>query len=170
MLDPLEIYAIAFAGIFVLLVCSRLIELVRQLVESSRIIFAKYVRYPYILPRRQCLGPWTRIAAIRQLLYISINLFLVFYQTNMTSAGQNAGVLALVNMGPLYLALHLSYGADQLNVSLSTFRSIHRATSLTTALLSAIHALIFIRHNSNISWSTPMYLYGLIVGNPTRLW
>jgi hypothetical protein len=170
MLDPLEIYAIAFAGTFVLLVCSRMVELVRQLVESSGIIFAKYVKYPYILHRRQWLGPWTRITVLRQFLYISVNIFLVCWQTDKTSAGQHAGALALINMVPLYLALHHSYGADQLNVYLSTFRSIHRATSLTTAIMSAIHVLIFIRHNLKVSWSTPINLYGLTVRNTARLW
>ena len=82
----------------------------------------KYLTYVYLVRRHQFLGPWTLADVIIQLVYIGGNSFcLGFRVSSIVLASVQASNLLLINLITLFLGLHLSFLADTLSVSLSTF-------------------------------------------------
>lgn len=139
-------YAIAASGILLVLALINLLPLLPQLISFARPFFrrvSRYLIFRYLIGRHRFLGPWTFADVIIQLIYISINSFcLGFRVPSIAAAGIRAGNLSLLTLIPLFLGPHLSFLADAIGVSLSTFRHIHHSAGLMSLGLVLFHTLI----------------------------
>jgi hypothetical protein len=66
-------------------------------------------------------------------------------------------------MSPLFIGPHLSFLADMLGVSLSTYRNIHRSMGVVSFALLLFHVLTVVIEGTSFSWSLPENLFRLIV-------
>ena len=150
-------YAIAVGGVLVILVLINLnllpgLSYVPYLVSFGQPFFhraLKYLTYPYLVRRHRFLGPWTLADVLIQLVYIGGNsVCLGFGLPSIAKAGMRAANLSLINLMPLFLGPNLSFLADTLGVSLSTFRRIHRSAGLMSSGLVLFHFLVIISHTA----------------------
>ncbi|KAH6871729.1 hypothetical protein B0T10DRAFT_590784 [Thelonectria olida] len=65
-----------------------------------------------------------------------------------STIASRAAILSLINIGPLFLAPHLSFLADLFGVLLTTYRQVHRSCGLVSASLLLAHALAAMRTRS----------------------
>jgi hypothetical protein len=102
----------------------------------------RYLKYAYLVPRHQFLGPWTFADILLQVIYIASNSFCVgFRVSDIAKAGVRAGNLSLINMIPLFLGPHLGFLADILGITLSAFRLMHRSAGVMSCSLVLFHVL-----------------------------
>ena len=166
-MDVIHVYAASLGGIFVLLVLTRGIYLAHGALSALVRGGEKYLLYPTLLRRRRWIGPYTRIGALCMISYVGINVFLVFYpSTVIESAVRRAGLIAFINTMPLFAVFHFSLGADILNMSLRTYRYVHRLAASTAVLLCGIHIILWTQTPYRFSWVSARYLNGVIVGLP----
>ena len=165
-MDIPQIYATAAAGFFsILMVCNS-----RALVEQAwKYLISKYLTHPHLLHRHRLLGlwtigPWTPAEILSQALYLTVNLFcLCFRASSISIAGVRARNLALVNLIPVSAGPHLSFLADVLGVSLSTYKTMHRSAGLMSSALTLVHVLTAVANREPFSLTELPHLFGLIV-------
>jgi hypothetical protein len=123
-----------------------------KFLEPISLWVSKKLTYPYLIQRHRFLGPWSRAGVLVHLIYIAVNGFCLGYGLPPVSiAGVRAGTLSLANLIPLFSGLHLSFLADLLGVSLSTYRLIHRSMAFMSFGLALFHVLVGIA--SDVSFS-----------------
>jgi hypothetical protein len=173
-------YAIAVGGVLLLLGLTNLLPCIPYLIPFARPFFYRtfrYLTYPYLVRRHRFLGPWTLADIIIQFIYIASNSFclgfrvsrLGFRVASIAEAGIQAGILLLINMIPLFLGPHLSFLADILGVSLSTFRHIHRSAGLMFPGLVLFHALVIVTSGTAFASSDTKNLPAVIVSTQLAL-
>lgn len=142
-MEVINIYGIGTGGSFLCLVLLRVAPYLMSLTGSIFLLTSKHLTYPYILSRHRLLGPWTRADVLLYLSYGATNVFLVIFRVpSAAGAGHRAGNLALANIAFNFFALHLSFLADILGISLRSCRRIHQATGWMAGLLAAFHVFI----------------------------
>ena len=115
-----QTYAVAAGGVFLILMIIKGFPFILHVLQSLAITISKYLTYPFVVRRHRLLGPWSPADVFLQLLYIALNVFCVTFRVvSFNEAGDRAGTLSIVNMAPLFFALHLSFLADLLGLSLS---------------------------------------------------
>jgi hypothetical protein len=136
-------YAIALGGILLIPVLLPCFWYCTLFTPSFLRYALNFLTYPYLIRRHRFLGPWTYADIIIQLFYIAINAFCLSFRvtSDIAKAGMRAGNLSLINMIPLFLGPHLSFLADILGISLSTFRLIHRSAGLMSLGLACLHVV-----------------------------
>lgn len=165
-----EIYVCILGGIFTSLLLSGSYRIVGQTVARLEIPLKKHLIYPPVVRGWRGLGRWTRLALMRRGLYVAVNLFfLLFRHTTIESVSRMAGVLAGINMVPLYFGSHHGAMADLLGLSLSTFRSLHAEIALMTISMSAVHTMIMLLKGPTFAWSNTVHLHGVFVRLPGSL-
>lgn len=103
----------------------------------------QHLALPYLVRRHRLFGPWSRGSVLLHLSYITVNVFLVFFgDSSLTSAGRRAGSLALINLTFLLSAMHLSFLADCLGITLRDCKRLHRAVGWTAVNLQAFHIAV----------------------------
>lgn len=142
-LDPTTIYAICLGG---LLVLSFAVTCVIPSFRAGLRVLLLYARVSlldrYVLRRHALAGPWTVSCVLVQVIYLGGNIWSLWFGHNSAErVAARAGRLALVNAAPLFLALHLSFLADLLGVSLQTCKRLHRSCGLMTAAHVAVHGI-----------------------------
>jgi len=159
-----QAYAIAVGGVFLILLSISFLPYLVVLMEKVSLEASRYLTYPQFLRRHRFLGPWAWADVLIQLTYITINIFCVSFQASSVSeAGLRAGNLSLLNMMPLFFGPHLSFLADLLHISLSTYRRIHRSTGLMSFTLLLFHGITIVAVGASFSLSDLGNLHGLIV-------
>ncbi len=131
----------------------------------------RYLTYPYLVCQHRFWGPWTLADIIIQFIYIASNSFclgfrvsrLGFRVASIAKASMQAGTLSLINMIPLFLGPHLSFLANILGVSLSTFWHIHRSAGLMSPALVLFHALVIVISGTAFASSDAKNLPAVIV-------
>jgi hypothetical protein len=137
-------YAIALGGVLLTLLLINLLPRLPYLTFSTPPLLQRlmYLKYAYLVRRHQFLGPWTFADILVQVIYIASNSFcLGFRVSDIAKSGLRAGNLSLINMVTLFLGPHLSFLADILGISLSTFRLIHRSAGMMSCSLVLFHVL-----------------------------
>lgn len=168
-MDPLQWYACLLGGLFALAISVRGLETLPRVNHVFQRTLTQHLTYALVLGHWYGVGPWTRATLMRKLLYIAVNLFFLLYQTRtVMSAGHKAGVLATVNMIPLYFSLHHGAMADYLGLSLSTYRVLHLEAALMTVLMSTFHTIVALFEGPTFSWGNKENLYGCIVSGIHR--
>jgi hypothetical protein len=166
-------YAIAAGGVLFIPVFIHLLPRLSYLISFAppRLRWMlKYLIYLYLVRRHRFLGPWTLADVIIQLVYIGGNSFcLSFRVSSIAMAGVRAGNLLLINLVALFLGLHLSFLADTLGVSLSTFRHIHRSAGLMALGLVLFHAIVIITSPAAFALSGAKNLSALVVSIQSAL-
>lgn len=167
-MNPPEIYICILGGIFALLGLRCINRFIRQAAADLKVVFYKHLIYPPVWKDWPGPGRWTRIKLIRRILYIAINLFLLFFRNSTADTiGPMAGVLAGINIVPLYFGFHHAAAADLLGLSLSTFRSLHAEIALMTTSMGAIHSAIMLLKGPKFVWSETVHLHGATVSSLT---
>jgi hypothetical protein len=160
-------YAIAAGGILLILALINLLPHFVQVVTFTWPSFrrvSRYLIYRYLIHRHQLLGPWTLADVLIQLLYIGINsLCLGFRFPSIATAGIRAGNLSLINLVPLFLGPHLSFLADIIGVSFSTFRNIHRSAGLMSLGLVVFHSLSIFASRTAFALRGTQNIYAVVV-------
>jgi hypothetical protein len=159
-----QIYAIVAGGVFLVLIIIQGFPFIQRILQSVAIIISKYLTYPFIVRRHRPLGPWTPADVLLQLLYISLNVFCVTFRvTSFNEVGDRAGTLSIINMVPLFFGLHLSFLADLLGLSLSSYRRIHRSAGIMSFALVALHLFAAVHNDPTYSLREPQNVYLIIV-------
>lgn len=161
----LTTYAISVGSIFAILFVLRIISFFNPWTGLYASFISRHFTYPYLLGRHRLAGPWTRAGAFFHLLYITLNVFLTFFdRASVSDAGHRAGELAMINMIFLVSALHLSYLSDLLGITLRICRRIHRAAGWSMAALLLFHVSAAIAtQKSGFSLQRPTNLFTVIV-------
>ena len=97
------------------------------------------------------------------------SLCLGVHVSSIATAGVQAGNLSLINLIPLFLGPHLSFLADILGVSLSTFRRIHRSAGLMSLGLVLFHALVIVTSSTAFTLSNAKNLSAVVVSTQISL-
>lgn len=145
-MDILAIYAIAAGGILMSLLITRALKSLTYWSSATNVFVSRHIAYPYVLGRHQFWGPWTRASVLFHAIYLTVNLFLLFFKsTSISIAGRRAGTLSLINMVFLLASWHLSYLADLLGIYLKMCRRIHRAAGYMVIALLAFHVGVMLQ-------------------------
>ncbi|KAH2362573.1 hypothetical protein KXV98_004922 [Aspergillus fumigatus] len=163
-MDALAIYAIVAGGIFAGLFLVRTLSTLSKWSTFFSIMLTRHLTLPFVVYRRQLVGPWTRASVLLHVSYAASNAFLVFFEADsLTGAGRRAGELALVNLIFPLSAIHLSNVADLLGISWRTSRKIHRATGWIAVALLAFHVVVAIQdHGTSFPLSEMQNLFTMI--------
>ncbi|CAG8421916.1 unnamed protein product [Penicillium salamii] len=149
-MDILTIYAIAVGGIFTSLVIFRALKVFAPWSNTINVFISRHLAYPYVLGRHSLLGPWTRAGVSLHLIYLAINLLLLFFNhISMAAAGRRAGTLSLLNMIFLLASWHLSNLADIFGISLRIYRRMHRAAGWMVVALALFHVFAMLQGKSH---------------------
>ena len=164
-MDAIRVYAASLGGIFLLLALTRGAYLAHGALSALVRCGEKHLLYPYLIRRLRWIGPWSRGGVLCVMFFVGVNIFLVIYpSTVIESAVRRAGLIAFINAMPLFSFFHFALGADVLNVSLSTYKYIHRLAALTAVLFCGIHIILWTQTQHQFSWASPRYFNGVIVG------
>jgi len=159
-----QAYAIAAGGIFLIFVLANCRPHMAQLIKHVSLFTSKHLTYPHLISRHRFLGLWTRADVLVQLIYVAANVFCLSFQApTVSQAGLRAGTLSLINMVPLFAGFHISFLADLLGVSITTYRRIHRSLGLMSFVLVLFHVLVAVTSGTSFSLATGQHLFALIV-------
>lgn len=152
MLSPTDIYILCFVSCFlVLFIFQNVIPYAISTFKTLVLLPAKAIGYCFLVNRYVLIGPFTVASAFFQLLYIGGNVVsLVYGVDSVAQAASRAGTLSLVNMAPLYFAMHLSYLADVFGLSLATYRQLHRSCGLIAVGHVIFHGAVALTHHSRL--------------------
>lgn len=150
--------------------CIRSIPPFERSFQFIALFVSKHFVSRLFLRCHRLLGLWTYVDVLVQVTYLIINLFLVGFQwTSMRRAAHNTGIIASINMIPVFFGFHLWLVADLLGVSLSTCRRIHRLSGTVAFVRGLLHMLVSLRSKLSYSLKVPANLYGLIVSGVFRI-
>ncbi|CAG8428393.1 unnamed protein product [Penicillium salamii] len=139
-MEATYIYSIVIAGIFILIILVNCLRALAFLGSYLKLKLRCHLTYPYILRRHRLLDPWSRAMFYLQLAYTNTNLVVLLIKgLSIISIRDRGGNLALINLIFPLSALHLSYIADVLNLSLYIARRLHRSMGLISATLLFIY-------------------------------
>lgn len=163
-MDTLQLYACILGGVFALLFLVHAMKTTYRVNDMFETFLAQHLTYPLVFSHQSLIGPWTRAALVLKVLYVAANLFFLLYRSStIESVGQKAGVMASINMTPLYLSFHHGAMAGYLGISLSMYRSIHHDTALVTVSLSAFHMTVMLLKGPAFAWENSQHLHGFLV-------
>jgi len=159
-----RIYAIVIGGILVLFVFTNWFRYISQFIRYLLFFMSKHLAYTYLLRRHRFLGPWTRAEVLIQAIYMTTNLFCLFFRVSkLSQASLRAGKLSLINMIPLLAGPHLSFLADILGVSVTSYRSVHRSGGLVSFTLGLCHVIMTAIGGGASNLISDQHLFELIV-------
>jgi len=122
-MDITQKYAAAAGSVFFIFILVNLLPHITPLIGHVSLLASKYLTYPHPIHRYSFLGPWSPADGLVQLIYLTANVFCFSFRVSTISeAGLRAGTLSVINTIPLFAGPHLSFLADQLGVSLRTYR------------------------------------------------
>jgi hypothetical protein len=168
-MDITQIYAMAMGGFFLTLIALNCRPYIEQAWKRVAGFTSKYLTYPYLFRRHHVpylwtIGPWTPADILIQAVYVTANLFcLCFRASSMPEAGVRARELALVNLIPVSAGPHLSFLADVLGVSLSTYKLLHRSAGLMSSALTLFHVLTTVSSRASFSLVGSAHIFGFVV-------
>ncbi|KAB8242961.1 hypothetical protein BDV35DRAFT_383595 [Aspergillus flavus] len=117
---------------------------------------------------RHCLGigPFTWASMILCLLYISLNIFFMFYPGGLTlDKRRRCGILALSNMIILYASPSMSYLSDLMMIRLRTWRYIHRAAGWMMCAQTGGHIIFSLTSTESVSRGETAAISGIIASS-----
>lgn len=104
--------------------------------NNTKIWLTKHLCRSHPILELKWLGSWAWLSILMQSVLIGANLLVTFYRfTDIKTAAQRAGEVAIVNMAAFYPGPHLSYQAGCLHVSLSRMKSIYRGITWSFVLV-----------------------------------
>lgn len=166
MLEPTDIFVLCISGCFLALFLSKnIIPFTISIVTVFVLLPAKAIGYCFLVDRHGFIGPFTVASAFLQSVYVGSNIVSVVYgATSMAEAASRAGTLALINLAPLYLSLHLSFLADVFGLPLVVYRQLHRSCGLMAAAHVVFHGAFTLAQRSGPGKEIPTTdWYSLIV-------
>jgi hypothetical protein len=150
-MEPTAIFAIGFCASFLAaFLLAHLVPHLRRIAVRAWAFALKNLHYRYAVRRHAWFGPFTISSILAHLVYVGGNVACLCYTGRAVSStiASRAAILSLINIGPLYLAPHLSFLADLFGVLLTTYRQVHRSCGLVSASLLLAHALAAMRTRS----------------------
>ena len=159
-----EMYLCVFGGSFVMMMLIRVCWRISYAATPLIRILDKHIRYRNVLnyPHRWTWG--SRLALLGRCTYLAANLVMLLYgQSKSASVANQAGVLAVINMIPLYLGMYHASTADWLGLPLMTFRSLHRDTAAMTTLMGTIHTTLTLIQSPSFAWTDSQQVHGVAV-------
>lgn len=144
-MNALNIYAIVAGGILASFCVARAASSLMRWTKMLDVLIHQHLAFPFLLRRHRFFGPWSRGSVLLHLSYITVNVFLVFFRhDSLTASCHRAGALALINLIFLLSAVHLSFLADVLGITLQSCKRVHRAVGWMTLALQAFHITVVI--------------------------
>ena len=106
-----------------------------------------------------------------QLIYIAANITCLIVTisksglqvSTISESGLQAGSLSLINMVPVFAGPHLSFLADLLGLSMSTYRHLHRSAGIMSCSLTLFHVLVAVASHPPFGLDLPQNLFAVIV-------
>ncbi|KAJ5987708.1 hypothetical protein N7481_002918 [Penicillium waksmanii] len=137
-----SIYAIAAGGCFLALFLIQTRTTMVGWIESCSVLISRHVTLPTLIHRHRVWGPWSRLNFLIYLIYIIVNIIIVFFYTHsVAQAGRRARELALINLTFPLSATHLGCLADLLGITWRTYCKIHQATGWMSVALLSFHVV-----------------------------
>jgi len=108
--------------------------------QSYNTLFVKHFFYSLVLERHHLIGLLTRVDLFYYVLYIAINIFCdIFRVSSIVDVGICVENLSFINVMFSYLAYHLSFISDMLDLSLRTYRIIYATIEIMSITLELIY-------------------------------
>jgi hypothetical protein len=163
-MDTTQVYAIAAGSFFLCLLLFNGRRYIRPFLKVINLQVSQYLIYPQLIHRHQYLGLWSRADVLFVSSYIALNMFGIGYKSpSIYAASLRAADFSLINLVPAVAGPHLSFLADILGVSLTTYRRIHRSFGIMSCFLVGLHVLIMIANKVPFPLHQVENLWGLIV-------
>lgn len=162
-METVFIYTILVGGAIFLCPLVQLLLWLRSRVEMIR----RQLINRHVIGRH-CLGigPFTWASMILCLLYISLNIFFMFYPGGLTlDKRRRCGILALSNMIILYASPSMSYLSDLMMIRLRTWRYIHRAAGWMMCAQTGGHIIFSLTSTESVSPGETAAISGIIVSS-----
>ena len=163
-MDVTQIYAIVAGSLFGILTTVNFCIHLWTTLQTYTVWILRYIVYRFVLRRHRLAGPWFLKGFIFRCIYLLTNIFCSAYRTkSIVEAGRRTGILALVNLMPLYFGPHLDFLAKLLGVSLNDLHIVHGSAATMSVLLSTTHALFSVFGGQWKSLASIPRLHALIV-------
>lgn len=143
-MNPTEVYALCALGVVLTLFLANKVAPHAIAVAKSLFVFSvRTIGFRYLVNRHRLLGPWTIASVVAHTVCLAGNITCLTYgvKTWLQAAGR-AGTMGLINMGPAFLAPHLSFLADLFGVRLETCKRAHRFCGLLAAGHVLFHGVV----------------------------
>lgn len=159
-----QIYAFTAGGVLLTMVLARFaMGLIRFLRPTCTLFVLKHLVYPILIRHLRCSEPVSRYHFLLQFVYfVGTAVCNVVGVQNAAQASSCAAALSLINLVPLFLAGHQSFGAHLLGLSIETYRRMHRSIGFMVFLQGLIHVVVIVRSKGISVQDTPQ-LFGLLV-------
>ena len=163
-LDVTQAYVVVVGcGLFCLLLF-RTGHLMKSLMKTVDLRTSQLLIYPQLLRRHRYLGLWSRAGVLAQLGYIAVNMFCVdFNASSLRVACLRAVDLILINLIPAFASLHLSFPADVLGLTLTTYCRFHRILGIMSCCLLGFHVSTMLASRTPFPLDQTENLWGLIL-------
>lgn len=159
-----QVYAIATAGIFVILVFINVWPYIELSIRVLSIWGSRYLVYPKLIHRHQYLGPWNIASVHLYIFYLAVNVFCISFKApNIESAGLRAANLLLINLIPVLAGHHLGFLADVLGITIRVYQRLHRAGGIMSVFLLLGHVIAVMTTKTGFPLSAEDNMWGLIV-------
>ena len=163
-MEVTQVYAIAAAALFLCLSIFRIRRYIQSFLKTAHLQASQHLIYPQLIYRQPYVGPWSRADVLLQLSYIAINVFCIaFKASSIRVASLRAADLTLINIIVVFAGPHLSFLADILGLSLTSFRRLHRSFGLMSCFLLSFHVFTMIGLRVSFPLRQAENLWGVIV-------
>ena len=163
-MEPVQIYALAAGGMFVLAFFYRVSSFISHWVQDRTLFFVfKYLLYPMLIRRSRFFSPLSRWRAILLLLYsLGTAICNTVGAKSILQVGKRAGTLAILHFIPLLFSDRMGFAADLLGISLRTYVRLHASVGIMALIQSLIHIVIVVSHHS-INLKDSFHFHGFLV-------
>lgn len=170
-MDVTQIYAIALGGAALCCILARALPQLDRYREHVALQVSKHLFFRYVIDRHALIGPWTVASVCLQMMYLMVNIFCVWFQTNgMAQAGVRAGSMSLINLAPLLCGHHFDFLADIFGLSLETWRVVHRSSGIMVFALVALHVLLAAVSKAPLFWTLGQHPFVITVSGLCSGW
>ncbi|CRG92932.1 hypothetical protein PISL3812_10019 [Talaromyces islandicus] len=146
-----EWYGVVLGGALLLwLTCRAASRLLRWIAQRTKVCWLRHGRYRPLAPALRGCGFDTPEVALLAIAYVALNLaWMLVWADSADAIRGRAGVLALCNLLPLTLGLHLCVAADIIGWTVPVYQKIHRWVGVVCSVEVLVHAaLSFAPHPS----------------------
>ena len=129
--------------------------LFRTIITGIPVLFARYLQYPLLLPRRYWMSiTWLEFVILA--LYFGANGTFLFLRR--VNVGSTAATLAVINATPLFLGGHTNPFADFIGIPLSTYHIFHHFIGRVVIVEGVLHAALALKRSRLDRLTTSGYI------------
>lgn len=162
-MESIYIYTAIVGGMTAAFLVFQLLPYVIQWCKTNPWLNARYLINARFINCHCLVGLYTWASLFLYTLFISINIFFMFYPDGVGQAGCRCGMLVLSNMAFLYTSPSISFLADLLGIRLHTCCQLHCAAGWMTCAQTGLYIIFNLTSMKSISLQERGMISGIIV-------